>query len=819
MITIATRSISRRVRAALVLSCFTLTIASGPMASATPPFPCPEPQWVRGQGAPGSGPVYATTMWDPDGAGPAAPTLVVGGDLGKFCGTPVNEIALFDPATGAISTLGLGIQGTVRALAVLKSGELIAAGEIYSAGGPNWPKGHHIARWQGPTEGGQWTTLGGGVSYVTHALVALKNGDLVAGGEFTAAGGFPANHIARWNHATQSWSPLGEGVNSWVLTLAEMPDGDIVAGGYFTEAGGAKANHIARWNEASQTWSTLGDDGGGVGVGGFTSVSSLLAMPDGNLYVGGTFLTAGDVTTNSVARWNGTTQTWSALGAGVSNAWFPVVRALALLPGGEIAVGGNFDSAGGLANEGLARWDPSTGVWSSLGGMMNIHYEDTGVSTITVVPGGDLVVGGDFPGAGDVQSSSIVRWKIAEQAWFPLNDGPNDIARALLVVGDDDVIVGGRFSHAGGSRVNRIARWAPSTQTWTDLGGGVSGPAMAPWAEVRVLVARPGGVLAGGRFLQAGGVSASNIAQWNGSAWSPLGAGVNEPVNALLSMPNGDLIAGGEFTIAGGQPANFIARWIDTAGTWSPLGEGLDDHVLALAVLTTGELVAGGTFSSAGGVKAYCVARWDDASNTWSSFDTTMSALIPNPAINAILALPDGNLIAAGSFALNKSFAKNIAHWDTSTATWTKLGAGVNQQIYALAALANGDVIATGSFSSAGGMPAARWDVAVGQWSPVGTGAIDRGLALSVSPSGELLVGGSLYEAGGKPSAYVARYTCTDTPPCPADCDGSGTLDIIDLICFQQDFYQGSTSADCDASGGLSIEDFTCFQTLFAIGC
>ncbi len=54
---------------------------------------------------------------------------------------------------------------------------------------------------------------------------------------------------------------------------------------------------------------------------------------------------------------------------------------------------------------------------------------------------------------------------------------------------------------------------------------------------------------------------------------------------------------------------------------------------------------------------------------------------------------------------------------------------------------------------------------------------------------------------------------------CYPDCDGSGTLDIDDFICFQTFFAIGDPYADCDASGSLDIDDFICFQTFFAIGC
>ena len=54
---------------------------------------------------------------------------------------------------------------------------------------------------------------------------------------------------------------------------------------------------------------------------------------------------------------------------------------------------------------------------------------------------------------------------------------------------------------------------------------------------------------------------------------------------------------------------------------------------------------------------------------------------------------------------------------------------------------------------------------------------------------------------------------------CGPDCDGSGSLDFFDFLCFQDLFASGDPAADCDASGGLDFFDFLCFQDQFAAGC
>lgn len=57
---------------------------------------------------------------------------------------------------------------------------------------------------------------------------------------------------------------------------------------------------------------------------------------------------------------------------------------------------------------------------------------------------------------------------------------------------------------------------------------------------------------------------------------------------------------------------------------------------------------------------------------------------------------------------------------------------------------------------------------------------------------------------------------------CPADCDlstGLGVLDLFDFLCFVNEFYAGAPEADCDGDSTLSIFDFLCFVNEFNAGC
>ncbi len=69
-----------------------------------------------------------------------------------------------------------------------------------------------------------------------------------------------------------------------------------------------------------------------------------------------------------------------------------------------------------------------------------------------------------------------------------------------------------------------------------------------------------GNIYVGGQFTEIGGVAASHIAKWDGSAWSPLGSGMNSAVDSLVITGNA-LFAGGNFTGAGNKSSAYLALW------------------------------------------------------------------------------------------------------------------------------------------------------------------------------------------------------------------------------------------------------------------
>jgi hypothetical protein len=319
---------------------------------------------------------------------------------------------------------------------------------------------------------------------------------MYVGGYFSFVGVVtPANSIARYDASNQTWSALGLGTNYIVdCLLFDYLRGILYVGGRFSQAGGITVNYIAQFDTTTSTWSALGS-----GIGGPTpSVWALAFDAGGNiLYVGGSFTTAGGITTNSIAQWNAGFSTWAALGTGVT-AGSKIVYSLALDSSISVLyIGGQFTSVSGVSCNNIAQWNAGPSTWVALGGGIT-----SGIPSVSAL----------------------------------LFDSVNHI-----------LYVGGQFGNAGPSSVGNISLWIPVSSTWGTLGFGVGGKVSS-----FALDSTNNRLYVGGYFLTAGGVSANYMAEWNTatSTWSSLGTGLNFPSWALgFDGLNSRLYVAGQFAL------------------------------------------------------------------------------------------------------------------------------------------------------------------------------------------------------------------------------------------------------------------------------
>ncbi len=773
--------------------------------------PC-APEWVPtfGPASGIDGGFTVGTVFD-DGDGPA---LYVAGGLTVAGGFEVNHIARWDGE--AWSPLGSGLGGApgiqVNALAVFDDGSgpaLYAAGLFSMAGGAPV---NNIAKWDGES----WGALGDGLTGsipTASALCVYDDGNgpaLYAGGDFTVAGGVPARNLAKWDGA--QWSAVGGSVNTIggaVRALTVFDDGAgpvLVIGGGFQRVGGVTALAVAAWDGVA--WAPLGD-----GVGNGSSVFSMYTQEEGGqqtLFVGGQFSNAGGVSVANIAQFNGAE--WSAVGAGINTS----VRQLIEYDGAVFAVTGFLE---------IFRWDGN--AWATPfpdsrtpRGRLAVFDEGDGPSLFLGNNGGILT--------DTIIARGIARWD--GEAWSTVGDGLGSGVGGLTFF---DEGAGPRLFAVGGrpfvdGRTLEFARWDGSA--WSDVGGGITGSiyALMPWND-----GAGQALYLGGRSLSAGNVETVSILRWDGAAWSDVGGGVALPqggaeVRAIASFDDdGDgassLFVGGRFTEIGGVEASSIANW--DGSEWSPLGAGigmLTEPIPQLGLVTVMEtyddgagpaLYVGGFFHMAGDVEVSGIAKWDGAE--WAPVGDRQ--FVPT----AMQVFDDG----AGA-ALYVSNPGAILRWDG--VAWSTVGALSEQGLVLdMTVFDDGSgpaIYIGGAFFSIDGVPVnnlAKWDGAA--WSAVDMTDVQGGVgsfASQASAGGALsglFVGGGAFPSGDD---HLARYVgCAAF--CPGDTNGDGVVNFTDLNAVLGAFGQTGANlpGDVNDDGAVGFADLNEVLSNYGVGC
>lgn len=404
--------------------------------------------------------------------------LYIGGEIFMASGHFVNNFARWDADLGAWAATGTGVNRQINSMAV--SNEGLIAGGWFTRGS------HYVAQfdgtdWQGMNSGDA-AGISGFNGYV-RSVISIGS-DLYVAGRLTGAGNHMANHVARWDG--QQWHALGEGMNGEVSALLAF-NGELYAGGSFSMAGGISTGGIARWD--GEQWNALAS----------ANPTSVFALEEwnGDLYAAGGFRNFGGSVYNKIARWDGTE--WHELSGGVDPGQFDFGQVHVLMASGsQLYVGGSFTTAGGQPASRLATWSGTQwaevtselnntvfalaewggnlymageftqpgnriagfieGEWNGLNGGMSER-------TFALYPTDDaLYAGGIFGMAGNQHTSNVASWDGNE--WKALASG---VAGRVSVFGmyNNQLLVGGPFIAAGGKPSNFLASW--SLQDITEL--------------------------------------------------------------------------------------------------------------------------------------------------------------------------------------------------------------------------------------------------------------------------------------------------------------------------------------------------------------
>jgi uncharacterized repeat protein (TIGR01451 family)/uncharacterized delta-60 repeat protein len=354
--------------------------------------------------------------------------------------------------------------------------------------------------------------------------------------------------------------------NNTVYTLALQGNGQIVCGGDFTAADGIPRNRIARLNgdgtldlKFSSTSQVEGAN---------SSIRTTVVQTDGRILIGGLFTNVNNVNNSYIARLNydGSLDSTFNPGGGADNPVYAIAETFDTNGNRKIVIGGSFVTINGNLNS------PSAFAQLNNDGSVDATFNATGAngtvyavqvySTNDVLNGGKILIGGDFTTVNGVPRNHIARLN-ADGSVDPLfnpGPGPDSSVRALAIQVDGNVLIGGLFANIAGSPMNHIGRLMPDGSVDPGFTPGVG----ANDAVTCIAIQEDQKILLGGDFTQASGVTRNRLTRLNPDGTVDpginFGLGANNFVSAVVIQPDDKILIGGGFTEFNSVNAPYITR-------------------------------------------------------------------------------------------------------------------------------------------------------------------------------------------------------------------------------------------------------------------
>ncbi|MFA6045497.1 MAG: immunoglobulin domain-containing protein, partial [Phycisphaerales bacterium] len=497
----------------------------------------------------------------------AAGSLFIGGAFTSAGGNAASSrIARYMPATN--NWLGDGstsISGVVYTLAPTPDGDIVVGGSFARVGGV--PATQNIAVLH--TDNLTWGPAGKGTNGAVNAIAKLPTGDMIVGGQFTLMRGTKVNQVARYSPATDSASPLALGVLGTVNAVASVSDDLVAVGGTFSSLNGILfPGCIALYVPSRNLWSSAG---GGISTG---AVNVIAPLGNGDFLAGGLFTFAGSVAGNNLARFSTATGTWSAFGTGTNGR----VRCIQPLPDGKVLVAGEFTSAGGRPANKIALLNLQTGVWRAIGSNPTINNT---VRALALIPNGDIVVAGDFDSIGGISGTRLIgTYSPISDSWRALpsvTTAPNTFINSVVVTSDGDIYAGGNMGpgNIGSQHYFSITlgRFSVADQAWHSLAGnlGYNRSGLPVGWPLKLALTSANDLLVGGSyqydFIDGSGIFTINSPRAYFSTYFPdLPTVVAQPQSVATCLNSPVQLS---VTTAGDGPLTF--QWFQDGYVISPL--------------------------------------------------------------------------------------------------------------------------------------------------------------------------------------------------------------------------------------------------------
>jgi uncharacterized delta-60 repeat protein len=629
---------------------------------------------------------------------------------------------------------------------------------------------------------------------IVNAILVQPDGKILVGGYFTQLQPYALpvsghGYIARLNHDGSPDGTFSPNANGVVRVMALQPNGQILVGGSFTSiqpTGGTTQitrNYVARLNADG----TL-DSAFNPGVNGI--VYAIAVQPNGQIVIGGSFTSvqpngaASTTTRNRIARFNADGSLDTSFDP---NADKPVL-AIAVEPNGEIVIGGGFSK---LQPNGVsAATTRSCAARLNSDGSLDMGFDpepNASVSSIAVLPSGQIVIGGEFvtvqPNGATYTTQCDFLARLNADGSLDTNFiiNPLDSVTTVVYEPDGKLLIGGTFTQVYPE--NDLSPSATLYCARINADGSVDETFYpSPNQAVNAIaVQEDGNVLIGGFFTslqpldKATATPRMYLARVNSygvpdSTIAPDDAGT---VFTTLTLPNGQYLVGGTFLSIGGVTRSYFARLNADGSLDNTFAVTINGPVQAMALQSDGKILIGGSFSQVDGFSRLNMARLNPDGTLDGPFNPT-----PNSTVNAILPLSTGQILIGGGFSAftpngsTTAFGLNyLARLNSDGSLDLTFNPNPSGGVFAIAQLSDGRLVVAGGFTTIAGYTRsfiarlqANGDIDTNSFDPEANSVV---YAVAIQSDGKVIIGGGFNGVQPQTAKAAVATTLRNAPNAP----------------------------------------------------
>lgn len=554
----------------------------------------------------------------------------------------------------------------------------------------------------------------------------------------------------------------GDGFDNAVRTLALQKDGNLIVGGDYLSLNGFPVSYITRLNPDGSI-----DESFNTGTGFNGKIYASYLQSDGKIILGGSFTNYNGISAGRLIRLNSDGSYDPSFNTTVG-ATTGIIYDIAVQSDGKIIIVGSFTKYTSTTVNRVARLFPNGTLDSSFltgsGSALNISH-------VKVTTNQKIILTGNFITFNSTPANRIIRLNTNGSFDSSFNTGTafDDNVNAIVLQSDGKIILGGNFTNYNGNTANRIIRL---NDDGTKDESFLTGSGFNKEGVQVLKLNATGDIMIGTSFKGFyNGVEVNRLVFLNadGTLKQDFDIGSGPATSSVLSLEfddEGSWFIGGSFSVFDEQNQGKLAK-ISQEGehdiSYLSSGIGFDNSVLSILPISDKKIIVGGNFKKFNGImvpKITCLLENGTIDPSFNPENSGANNLIKTTALQT-----DGRIILGGNFTKYNDISNNRIVRIFSNGQIDNsfnIGDGFNGQVYALAIQPDQKVIVAGAFAKYNGVNTGKIVRLLADGSKdldfnIGLGADGTIEALIIQSDGKILVGGHFKTFNDLPFAGLVR--------------------------------------------------------------